>query len=322
MIRFGGTAEEAALLSDLVARRYGCIPEMIPGDANEVGVLVFIPVSLEIGNRSVPSPALTDELRGIPYDAHDGVVFVFGGYRPAHHPAEHDRRRFAPALVVSHGVEEVREIIEQAFLLLSVGRLALGRYMLRLEHLVKHHAHGVGEVHDGIFVPRGDGYQDVAAVQLGLEEAVVLPAEDQRDLLPVCAGALGELPHRDGDAGVVAVPLGDGPAGAHDEEAVPHGVVHGRADDRVLQDGAPVLGPVEGGLPYLAGVHEVQFLHVEVGAATGYGTYVALELGGYHHDADIRHVIGGSNTGSYLNYGGRGQAGAVRRHRTARSRFG
>lgn len=149
----------------------------------------------------------------------------------------------------------------------------------------------MGEVEDGVFVAGRNVDQNVALVELGLQEADVLPAEDEGDPLSVSAGALGELPRRDGDAGVVALALGDDAARSGHEKAAFDGLPHGGDDVRPFEDEVPVLGAVPRLVVDLAGVDQPEVVDIEVRHASADGADVPGELRAHDHYADVRHVI-------------------------------
>ena len=211
--------------------------------------------------------------------------------------------RARPIMRLLDALHDVPEELEHQLLLVPVRRLGPPGCVVRLIELVHHDGRGVREVQYRILLAGGDGDEDVAEVQLVLQEPDVLAPEEDGDPLRISAAVLRELANRDRDAGVVPVPLGGHAAGPHDQEASFEGLVQGVHDVHVVQKGRSVLRPAVGVVSQLAGVHEVQLAYVEVGHGAGDGPDVSLEFRSDDYDADIRHARVISI--AYLRDGGR-----------------
>jgi 4-phosphopantoate--beta-alanine ligase len=162
--------------------------------------------------------------------------------------------------------------------------------MLRLEYLVHHYVGRVGKIEDRVFFSGRYRNQDVAEVQLLLEEADILPSEHDGYLFGIASAVLREFAHRDGDAGVVPVSFGGYSAGPDHQEAAFHRVFEAGDDMDVIKDLGSVLGSAVCVVPELAGIHEIQLFDIEVRHGPCYGAYVAFEFRSDDDYADFRHV--------------------------------
>ena len=216
-----GNAESEAIY-DKVAEMTGVVPDIVRrNDRENTKMVVFF----SVWNRSLVLPALPrlpvpDDLRRVPEHPHYGVVLVLGGDGAPHHPPEHYAGHLPPVRRVLDGVHQLVEEPEHPLLLRPVGGLGPPVVMAGLEELVHHYVRRMGQVEDGVFLAGRYGDEHVAHVQLLLEEADVLPSEDDSYPLRVASAVLGELAHGNGDAGVVPVALGGDPAGPDHQEAV------------------------------------------------------------------------------------------------------
>ena len=275
-----------------VAEMTGVVPDIVRrNDREDTKMVVFFSVWSRSLLLLLPGLAVPDYPGGVSEHPHDGVVLVLGGYRAPHHPPEHDARGLPPVGGIVYGVQELVEEPEHPLPLRPVGRLRPPVLVAGLEELVHHYVRRMGEVQYRVLLAGRDRYQDVAEVQLVLEEAYVLSAEHYGDLLGISPAVLCELAYGHRDAGVVAVSLGGHAAGPHDQEAVLHGVLEAGDDVGLVQDLRPVLGPAVGVVAQLAGVHEVEVPDVEVRHGPRYGAHVAFELGSYHNDAYVIHSV-------------------------------
>ena len=277
---------------DAVVSANGIMPEVINRrDPEDTKVLVFASVK-DLRVRSLillPGFPVLYELSSVPKHAHDRVVLVLRGDRAAHHAPEHDRGGGPPTRGILHRIQQIAEEVEHHGLLLGISRFGLLGDVLDHEELVHGDGGGVGEVHDRIFGAGGDVDQDVAGVDLVLQQTDVLPAEDQCDLLGVSPASEGELANRDRDTGEVAVAACGDPACPCYKEASVHRLVEGIDDDSVVQDVGSMLGPPVRIVPQLARADEIELAQAEVGHGSGDGSHVPLVFRADYDYAYLRH---------------------------------
>lgn len=285
----GCTGAEINQIRAAAVFRTGILPDVFRrDDADTNRVVVFAPLARSL--LLLPGSAVADDLHRVGEDPHDRAELVLRGDGASHHAPEHDPCPVAPVDRIGDLLHEVVERGEHPLLLLPAGGEGASGHVVGLVHLVHGYGGGMREVEDGEVVGGRHPDEDVALLQLLLEESYVLPAEDERDPVAVSPGALSELPHGDGDTGVVAIALGGNSAGSGDEEASVQGLLEGADGPGRVEDERAVLRSAVGVVIELAGgVDEDEVAEAEVGHGARHGSDVSGEFRSYEDDPVFCH---------------------------------